>query len=212
METKEIKSCIKHKIVELADFKAVETDGILEISGYANTKYIADRYGDIPTPYNRDYVYDLTEYRKNPIILLNHDADIKNVAGSCVEISEDERGLYIRARLTQSDLPIMKHARTLIKERHLKTFSIGGRFYYENPQNPNQLTLAEIYEISIVAVPADPNALFNPTEEKAAIEEVKETKQEEKEIDFKPLAKKIALFEIKQKLEKARKLSGKGVR
>lgn len=212
METKQIKSCIKHKIVELADFKAVETDGVLEISGYANTKNIADRYGDIPTPYNRDYVYDLAEYRKNPIILLNHYADVKNVAGSCVEINEDERGLYIRARLTQSDLPIMEHARTLIKERHLKTFSIGGRFHYENPQNQNQLTLAEIYEISIVAVPADPNALFNPTEEKAAVEEVKETKQEEKEIDFKPLAKKIALFEIKQKLEKARKLSGKGVR
>ena len=33
-------------------------------------------------------------------------------------------------------------------------------------QNPNQLTLAQIYEISLVAIPADPRSLANPTEEK----------------------------------------------
>lgn len=221
------KSFTGEKTFELKEFKAVETnDGALEISGYANTKYVADRYGDVPTEYNRDFVYDLTEFKKNPIMLLNHDNDVKSVAGSYVEFREDEKGLFVRGVFTKSNLPVMEHVRTLIKEGHLKTFSIAGQFLYENPDNYNLLTLAKIYEISIVAVPADPNATFRPTNEGKAAEEskkdekpaqvkeevkIEEKKQEEKEINFKPLAEKITLFEIKQKIQKARNI-GRGAK
>lgn len=216
METnkKQIKEYIGNKEFELADFKAIErADGALEISGYANTKHIADRYGDIPTEFNRSYVYDIVEFLKNPIMLLDHEGEVKNVAGSFAECREDEKGLFVKGVFTKSDLPIMKHARTLIKEGHLKTFSIGGRWMYEDLENPNHLTLAKIYEISIVAVPADPNATFAPVNEKAAeVEDKKDEKpQQAKEINFKPLADKITLFEIKQKLKKARNI-GQGVR
>lgn len=213
METKKIKSKISNKLVDIADFKAVEReDGTLEISGYANTKHIADRYGDIPTEYNRSYVYDINEFLKNPIMLLNHDADIKNVAGSFVEIKEDDKGLFVRGIFTKSDLPIMEHARTLIREGHLKTFSIGGIWLYEDLENPAHLTLAKIYEISIVAIPADPNATFAPTEKGAEKAEEKAQAVEEVKADYTPLKDKITLFEIKQKLEKARKNIGQGAK
>lgn len=213
IKTKEIKQYIGHREFEITDFKAEErADGALEISGYANTKHIADRYGDIPTEFNRSYVYDIVEFLKNPIMLLDHDGEVKNVAGSFAECREDEKGLFVKGVFTKSDLPTMKHARTLIKEGHLKTFSIGGRWMYEDLENPNHLTLAKIYEISIVAVPADPNATFAPVNEKDAPKaEVKENKPQAKDINFKPLADKITLFEIKQKLDKARNI-GQGVR
>ena len=217
IETKKVKSFTGYKNVDITDFKAVEReDGALEISGYANTKHVADRYGDIPTEFNRSYVYDIMEFMKNPIMLLNHDNDVKNVAGSFIEIKEDEKGLFVKGLFTKSDLPIMKHARTLIKEGHLKTFSIGGKFMYEDLENPNHLTLAKILEISIVAIPADPNATFEPTQaEKAAETEIKaekpEVKEEVKEVNYKPLADKITLFEIEQKIKKARNI-GRGAK
>lgn len=238
------KSFTGEKTFDLQDFKAVErNDGALEISGYANTKYVADRYGDVPTEYNRDFVYDLTEFKKNPIMLLNHYNNVESVAGSYIEFREDEKGLFVRGVFTKSNLPVMEHVRTLIKEGHLKTFSIAGQFLYENPDNYNLLTLAKIYEISIVAVPADPNAIFRPdnegkaaeietAEEKPAeVEQPKEEKpqgeeekpqeeikeenaqepEEEKQIDFRPLSRKITLFEIKQKIQKAR-IIGRGAK
>lgn len=186
----QIKQYKANKECELTDFKVLKNaDGSLQISGYANTKHVADRYGDIPTEFNRSYVYDVNEFLKNPIMLVSHNSDISHVAGSFTKVQEDERGLYVEGTITNSDLPLMKHLRTLIEEKHIKTFSIGGEWIFEDLQNPAHLTLAKIYEISIVAVPADPNAVFEPVQEpvKAAP-------------DYSGLKKKLAVFEMKQKL------------
>lgn len=188
MQVKQFKG---NKDVELQDFKAVEKeDGSLEISGYANTKHVADRYGDIPTEYNRSYVYDVNEFLKNPIMLVSHNSDISHVAGSFTKIQEDERGLYVEGKITNSDLPLMKHLRTLIKEKHIKTFSIGGEWIFEDLENPDHLTLAKIYEISIVAIPADPNALFEPARQEPP----------KNAPDYHKLADKLTVFEMKQKI------------
>lgn len=186
----EIKTIKGNKECELTDFKVLKNaDGSLQISGYANTKHVADRYGDIPTEFNRSYVYDVKEFLKNPIMLVSHNSDISHVAGSFTTIQEDEIGLYVEGKITNSDFPLMKHLRTLIEEKHIKTFSIGGEWIFEDLNNPNHLTLAKIYEISIVAIPADPNATFEPLQEpkKAAP-------------DYAPLLKKLGVFELKQKL------------
>ena len=188
----EIKTIKGNKVFELAEFKAVSKDGVVKISGYANNKGVADRYGDIPTPYNRSYVYELEEYRRNPVLLMDHERDIKKLCGKCTEIREDDRGLYIEAELSQSDLPEVKHARTLIEEGTLKTLSIGGIWQYEDLENPSHLTNAKILEISLVTIPADTYATF---------EQVK-TAQEPKKAapDYAPLLKKLGVFELKQKL------------
>ena len=149
-----------NKNFELIEVKATETDGVVRISGYANNKYISDRYGDIPTPFNREYVYELTEFRKNPILLLNHNANIGSIAGKITEIHEDVKGLYFEAEFTKSaHIAEILHAKQLVQEGILKTVSIGGVWHYEDEHNRDHLTLAEIMEISLVAVPADPNAL-----------------------------------------------------
>ena len=179
----------------LTDFKEVETDGVLRISGYANNKHIADRYGDIPTEYNRSYVYELEEYRRNPVLLMDHAQDIAHMVGSVTNIFEDEKGLYFEAEISNSDLPEIKHARQLIKEGHLKTVSIAGIWLYEDLQNPSHLTLAKIFEISLVAVPADTYAVFAP---KKPAEPAKSAER----MDLRSVFGKLAVFEMKQKINK----------
>lgn len=197
----QVKSFKGNKSVELSDFKAVEENGLVKISGYANNKNIADRYGDIPTPFNRSFVYELEEYRKNPVLLLDHEAEIKKLCGTVTEIREDERGLYFEATLSNSDLPEVKHARTLIQEGMLKTVSIGGMWLFEDLENPDHLTLAKIFEISLVAIPADPYATFEQVKEQ--VEEKKAEPVEVKAVpDYTPLTDKLTAFEISQKIKK----------
>ncbi len=186
-----IKTFKGSKDFAITDFKSAEENGVVRISGYANNKHIADRYGDIPTEYNRPYVYDLDEFKRNPVLLTDHYQSVRNIVGSVTAIYEDERGLYFEAELSRSDLPEVKHARQLIREGHLKTVSIGGIWSFENPDNTNQLTLAKIYEISLVAVPADTYAVFE--EEKSAGKSGAE--------DYQALSAKLTAFEMKQKLD-----------
>ncbi len=149
------------KILPITDSKITQENGAMYLEGYANTKNQADRYGDVPAVYKakRDFVYDLSEYLKNPVLLIDHVNSIDHVAGSMSEIREDERGLYFKAKFSSSAYPVVEHARKIYTEGHAKGISIAGRFHYENADAPSQLTLAEIYEISLVAVPADPDAL-----------------------------------------------------
>lgn len=192
-----IKQYKGNKEFTLVDFKAEQKDGKVIISGYANTKGVADRYGDIPTPFGRSYVYELQEYLRNPVVLLDHNAEVKNLAGKCNEIREDEKGLFFKAEITESTLPIMEHVRTLIREDILKTVSIGGIWTYEDMDNPAHLTLAKIFEISLVTIPADTYATFTQVKD--------DTKQAEpaevKEPDYSALNKKMTIFEMEQKLK-----------
>lgn len=194
-----IKQFKGNKNFEVADFKAVEENGVVKISGYANTKGVADRYGDIPTPYNRSFVYELEEYRRNPVLLLDHEAEVKKLCGQVTDIYEDERGLYFEAVLSSSELPEVKHARTLIQEGMLKTVSIGGIWSFEDLENPDHLTLAKIFEISLVAIPADTYATFEQVKQ----EEVKEAEPVEvKAVDYMALQKKLDVFSLTQKLKR----------
>ncbi|MFA5162097.1 MAG: phage major capsid protein [Elusimicrobiales bacterium] len=166
------------KILPIEGGKIIQENGSVFLEGYANTKNQADRYGDIPTVYKakRDYVYDLKEYLKNPVLLVDHVNAVDHIAGSMAEIREDAKGLYFKAKFSSSDYPVVEHARRIYTEGHAKGISIAGRFHYENPDAPHQLTLAEIYEISLVAVPADPDALAEAVSKALKSIEIEKTK------------------------------------
>lgn len=151
----------QYKIFPITEAKTYTADGFTYLEGYANTKNVADRYGDVPTVYKarRNFVYDLGEYMKNPVLLIDHVNKIDHVAGSMEFIAEDEKGLRFKARFSNSDHANVKHCRAIYSEGHAKGISIAGQFLHENDAAPEQLTLAKIFEISCVPVPADPNAL-----------------------------------------------------
>jgi hypothetical protein len=152
---------IENKIFAISNCKIENSNGDIYLTGYANTKGIADRYGDVPTIYKekRDFVYELTEFKKNPVMLIDHKNSVENIAGSFEDIFEDDNGLFFKAKFSKSDYPLIKHTRQVYLEGHAKALSIGGQWFFEDEKNPHNLTLAKIFEISLVAVPADPNAL-----------------------------------------------------
>lgn len=149
------------KIFDITDCKVTKENDVVVMRGYANTKNKEDRYGDIPAIYegHRNYVYELSEFLKNPVMLLDHSNQVSSIAGSFTEIVEDELGLRFTAVFSNSTLPEIEHARTVYLEGHGKALSIAGRWHFEDKDNPNKLTYAEIYHISPVGVGADPNAL-----------------------------------------------------
>ncbi|MCR5504999.1 MAG: HK97 family phage prohead protease [Elusimicrobiaceae bacterium] len=168
------------KILPLQNASVKQENGLVYIEGYANTKNLADRYGDIPTVLKtkRNFVYELSEFKKNPVLLIDHVNQLDHLAGSVTEIFEDEKGLYFKALFSASNHPTIAHARQLYKEGHAKGISIAGRFHYEVPSNPSLLTLAEIYEISLVAIPADPRSLATPA--KTTDDEEEQRRKQEK--------------------------------
>lgn len=130
------------------------------IAGYANTKGKADAYGDIPTNFNGNPVYDLERFKQNPVLLINHDNSVDSIAGRFVEIDEDEVGLKFKALLMSNpQTDKVKHAIEAYKQGFGVALSIGGKWIFEDQENPTHLTKALIHEISLVAVGADGNAL-----------------------------------------------------
>lgn len=150
------------KVLSIDGLEVKADGGAVTIRGYANTKGKADRYGDIPTVFGplRSYVYELGEFRKNPVMLIDHRNEVGCIAGSFKVLREDSNGLYFEAEFTKSDSsPMVAHARQVYAEGHGKALSISGRWFFEDKDNPDHLTYADIAEISLVGVGADPNAL-----------------------------------------------------
>ena len=186
------------KTFDISDLKISEENGKVVIRGYANTKGKADRYGDITTVFSglRNYVYELSEFKKNPVMLLDHSNQVSHIAGSFSEIEEDEIGLRVKAVFSNSDLPEIKHARTVYLEGHAKAFSIAGRWHYEDKDHKENLTYAEIYHISPVGVGADPDALgfteIEPEKEKAPEKDTEKEKALKDQAELNSLKEKLA--------------------
>lgn len=175
------KTCVPSRVaLPIQERKVLDGEaGAIILEGYANTKNHADRYGDIPTEYDgRGYVYDFAQYLENPVIMANHHNNTSAIVGKTTEMREDNIGLWVRIEIPDIENEAVQEVRRLLKADLLRTLSIGGRFFYEDPKNPNALTYAEIYEISLVAVPADPQAIVSRVEKALAATDGK-TKQSE---------------------------------
>lgn len=146
----------------------------IAIEGYASTPTIDSYNSIIAIESFKDW---LENYRKNPIILLGHD-DTKPI-GTCDEYSVDDKGLRIKASITKNTDWVFDD----IKEGRTKGFSIGFiplSWYYIDKlswKNLREMTEEEyskvdyndivrvinsidLVEISVVNLPANPQALF----------------------------------------------------
>ena len=137
-------------------------EGNLIIEGYANTSHV-DRVGDnvLPSAFEKT----LPEYMKNPVLLSQHDWDL--VIGKVLEaeIIEDtpERagGLWIKAMISSAD--DVASVREKIREGILTTFSIGYNEIeatYDRSKDIFIVKEVELLEVSVVTIPANPNARF----------------------------------------------------
>lgn len=124
------------------------------ISGYASTTDV-DRQGDvIPASV---WEKGLENYLKNPIILAYHDHD--DPCGRMVEHKIDEKGLWIKARISAA-----ADVFNLVKDGVLSAFSVGFRIKDAEYNPAAEVFIVkelELLEISVVAVPANQNTLFS---------------------------------------------------
>jgi HK97 family phage prohead protease len=127
------------------------------VAGYASTFEAttkSDRYGDYIV--QGAFADTLKDYQKNSIVLANHDNSTDSAVGKNIVAYEDARGLYVEDLI--SNAPGLRDLRIKIVEGIIKTFSIGGFFFYlEDGRGIYRISL---FEHSLVAIPANPDALF----------------------------------------------------
>lgn len=184
-----------------------------EIEWYASTKD-KDRMNDVVEP--TAFEETLKQYMTNPIVLLQHDMD--KPIGNVVEASIDEKGLFIRAKITEdTDWVFSK-----LKNGVLRTFSIWYRVKdFETVENVNSdgdysytniIKSLELFEISLVSVPANPFALIKSfdscfkaeeeIEEEKADETVTESEETEEKVESEEEVKEEEKTEESENTEK----------
>ena len=136
--------------------KQVERDGQFHVVGYAATTDF-DLQGDIITEEAlQSASLDLI---KNSTVLLNH--DLKQPIGKVTKVDFDRHGLLIDALISQTEPDIIQK----IKEGVLNKFSIRGqvlerekKFMREYDRVVNVIKKIALVEVSLVSVPANPEA------------------------------------------------------
>ena len=149
---------LKMRVVQEEEDKTRICDYLdISFEGFASTfagTTPEDRDGDYIIPGAFDNT--ITQFMRNPVMLIDHQNSVKEIAGSYVKMGVNKQGLSVRGKVSNS--PNIRHARFLLAEGHLRALSIGGMFFYED--DGRGIREVNLYEISLVAVPANPDALF----------------------------------------------------
>ena len=138
------------KFVDEAD------DGSVNIKGYASTND-TDRAGDVIEKEAWEKG-GLDNYTNNPVVLFNH--DYNRPIGRATGLETDDRGLKITANISKSAGDVTN----LVKEGILRALSVGFRVRdadYIEETDGLKISDAELFEISVVSVPANQSATFS---------------------------------------------------
>lgn len=143
--------------------KAIQTPEGVIIEGYASTP-APDRGDDVVLP--TAFSGSLATYMTNPVLLWDHGGDPEigyKPIGKVLESEITKDGLRVRASITNTDIAGM------VQRGELRTMSFG----YEIPEEGCEwvdngagkmlrvIKQLELYEISVVAMPMNPNARFS---------------------------------------------------
>ena len=185
--------CDKKSVKEITDGE----NKAYEIEWYASTKD-KDRMNDIVEP--SAFENTLKQYMTNPIVLLQHDMD--KPIGNVTEASIDDKWLFIKARITEDTDGVFSKLKNWV----LRTFSIWYRVKdFETEENvdkewnyvfTNLIKDLELFEISLVSVPANPFALVKSFDSCFKAEEEMETSEE-------PAEEKEEVVEAEEEKEEA---------
>lgn len=131
------------------------------IEGFAN-KSVVDRGNDI-IPASA-WEKGLENFKKNPVILFNHSPDMP--IGQAVDIRPTKDGLFLRAKISNSDDPVTTRIRNLIKDKTLRAFSVGfeSKDDSKNETGVNEIKEAELFEVSVVGIPMNQESIFSVVE------------------------------------------------
>jgi HK97 family phage prohead protease len=186
-----------------------DDDEDLIITGHASTND-EDRSGDVIVSDAWKKSEALSNYLKNPVVLAFHDAS--RPIGKTIGHEVTEKGLKITAKISKAAGDIIE----LIKEEILSAFSIGFMIKdadFDPKSGVFFIKELELFEVSVVSVPANQNALFSieknfdntedykefrnqfiksESEETLMVDKTKDKANETKPIDIAALAKQIS--------------------
>lgn len=154
---------VKTKIFNItSSFKSYhddeEDDDSIKIRGYAST-VDTDRSGDVIESYAWKKG-GLDNYKNNPILLFNH--DYNKPIGKATSLAVTDQGLEIEGKISKS----AGHIAEMVKEGILSAFSVGFRVkdadWMEETEG-YRIKDAELFEVSVVSVPANQGAIFSVT-------------------------------------------------
>tara|TARA_Y100000592_G_scaffold14033_1_gene19860 strand:+ start:5138 stop:5968 length:831 start_codon:yes stop_codon:yes gene_type:complete len=141
-----------------------------EVAGEGKARFVAstssaDRYGDIINQKG----WDLSKYRNNPIVLLNHDSNSLPIGRGVVEVKDEK--LFIDVEFDMGDPKASEVARKT-KEGYINAVSVGfqplqAKSRYDLPKDSpyyaergTYYDKAELLEVSIVTIPANAEAVM----------------------------------------------------
>lgn len=167
-----------YKTIKNTDGHIVDYHDV-RIEGYANT-FELDRGNEQVVP--GAFAEHLEEYLDNPVLQVDHKRASSKNAGQVFAAYEDDHGLRVSAKLTNSPLDEMKDIRFKVAEGSLRTFSIGGMFHGISKSDRMILHKIELREISIVTVPMNKKSKFvvkaeNQKSVESAVENIPQAKQ-----------------------------------
>jgi len=174
IKNQEFKAFLPIKFGEELVKKDGDSDGKkrLWIAGYASTDD-KDRYDDIIT---MEALQGAKDHLLGKTVFVNHMHYSGMAAiGRVEEAKLDSIGLLVKAFITNADDEIARGVRTRLEEGILNTFSIAGRVkdreYIRDPETEEilgrKITAIELYEVSVVGLPANPHATINEVFRKA---------------------------------------------
>lgn len=138
-------------------------DVVRDYRGVTIKGYLSTFKGTTESDRQGDYVDDgafrdtLKKFMANPVMLADHRNSVANIAGKFVVVREDRKGLYVEGEL--SDAPGNIDNRFKVAEGSLRTLSMGGIFHYK--EDGRGIFKVDLWEGSLVAIPANPDALFS---------------------------------------------------
>lgn len=128
-----------------------------EIVGIASTEKM-DRDGEVI----KQDGWDLSNFKKNPVLLASHNYHEFPI-GKATNIKVEDKRLVFKAVFSQATQKAIE-AYQLVKEGILKSFSVGFIPREYDEKDRSVITKAELLEISLVAVPANPQAIVTAKE------------------------------------------------
>jgi HK97 family phage prohead protease len=101
--------------------------------------------------------WDLRNFKKNPVLLVDHEYKVENIVGTArnIKVDKDRKALTFEPSfhgITQLSQDVAK----MVEAGELNTVSVGFMPVY--PKKDGDQIQNELLEISFVAVPANPNA------------------------------------------------------
>jgi phage head maturation protease len=147
----------------------LEEDQKLFIAGIANEK-ITDRMDEVLEPSG----VDVRNYLKNRVLLMDHLYMTSAVIGRVYDLKTQDNGVHFEAYIGDPQKAVLtqqqKDARSLVAQRLVQTVSVGFiPIKIQAPTfdddykmiDPAIIMEWELLELSIVAVPANPGAVFD---------------------------------------------------